>query len=123
MTILNETTELIQKGYTWGTNLSSGKFWFLLISGLVIVGLFAWILFDNLQEKIGLKIFCIGMVLFGLLSVMTAFHTKPVYKEVKQYEVTINSLTPFHMIYDNYDIIEQRDKIFVLRDKGWENND
>lgn len=120
MTILNETTELIQKGYTWGANLSSGKFWFLLISGLILIGFFTWILFDNLQEKIGLKIFCICMALFGLLSVTTAFHTKPVYKGVKQYEVTINSFTPFHMIYDNYDIIEQRGDIFILRDKNWE---
>lgn len=118
MTILNETTELIQEGYTWGVDLSSGKFWILLILGIVLAGLFGWVLFDNWHEKISLKIFCIFMVLFGLLSVMTAFHTKPVYKEVNQYEVTISPFTPFRMIYDNYDIIEQRGDIFILRDKG-----
>ena len=123
MTILNETTELIQEGYTWGADLSSGKFWFLLIFGLVLAGLFGWALFDNWHEKISFKVFCICIALCGLLSITTAFHTKPVYKEVKQYEVTISPFTPFRMIYDNYDIIEQRGDIFILRDKNWENND
>lgn len=124
MTILNETTELIQEGYTWGADLSSGKFWGLLIFGLVLTGLFIWAVFNNLRdEKIGFKIFCICLALCGLLSIMAAFHSKPVYKEVKQYEVTISPFTPFRMIYDNYDIIEQRGDIFILRDKNWENND
>ena len=61
---------------------------------------------------------CIFIV--GLAGWAAAFHAKPTYKEVKQYEVTINSLTPFHMIYDNYDIIEQRGNIFILRNKNWE---
>ena len=123
MTILNETTELIQEGYTWGADLSSGKFWVLLICGLTLAGFFIWVLFDNWHEKISLKIFCICVALFGLFAATAAFHSKPVYKEVKQYEVTISPFTPFRMIYDNYDIIEQRGDIFILRDKNWENND
>ena len=122
MTILNETTELIQKGSAWGLDLSSDKCWALLMLGSVLVALSIWVLFNSLREKIGFKIFCICVTIFGILSLIMAFHTKPIYEKVKQYEATINSSTPFYTIYDNYDIIEQRGDIFVLRDKNQEDN-
>lgn len=119
MTILNETTELIQEGYTWGVDLGSVRFWFLFFISSMITVLFIWLLIDNWHEKIYLKIFCIVIILFGIFTwTVAAFHSKPVYKEVKQYEVTINPFIPFRMIYDNYDIIEQRGDIFILRDKN-----
>ena len=118
MTILNETTELIQKGSAWGLDLSSDKCWALLMLGSTLIALSIWVLFNSLREKTGFKIFCICVTLFGIFSMTMAFHTKPIYEEVKQYEATINSSTPFYTIYDNYDIIEQRGDIFVLRDKN-----
>lgn len=122
MTILNQTVELIQKGYTWGVDWNSYRFWPLLIGGLILVLFFGWVLFDNASEKIGLKLFCILTILFGIFATTMAFHTKPVYKEVRQYEVLLDDIIPFHEVYDNYDFIEQRGQIFVLRERGWENN-
>lgn len=122
MTILNQTVELIQKGYTWGIDWNSYKFWLLLIGGLILILFFGWVLFDNSTEKIGLKLFCISTILFGIFSTTMAFHTKPVYKEIRQYEVLLDDIIPFHEVYDNYDLIEQRGQIFVLRERGWEND-
>lgn len=124
MTILNETIELIQNGYTWGISYRSilpfilgGAF---IIFGIKIICNTEWKAGSNRLETLILTI-CIFIV--GLAGCVAGFHTKPVYKEVKQYEVTISQFTPFRMIYDNYDIIEQRGDIFILRDKNWENND
>lgn len=123
MTILNETTELIQEGFTWGISYRSilpfvlgGIF---IVFGIKIICNAEWKAIER-SERWGTLILTICIFIVGLAGWAAAFHAKPTYKEVKQYEVTINSLTPFYMIYDNYDIIEQRGDIFVLRDKNWE---
>ena len=88
---------------------------------------------------------CIGFVIFAILGIKERFFAggciagifvalvifaiglryseTPIYKEVPEYEVIISEDTPFYDVLNNYDIIEQRDKIFVLRDKGWDNNE
>ena len=123
MTILNETTELIQEGYTWGVSYRSilpfvlgGIF---IIFGIKLLCNVVW----KAPDRFATLILTICIFIIGLTGCVAGFHTKPVYKEVKQYEATISPFTPFRMIYDNYDIIEQRGDIFILRDKDWENND
>ena len=116
MTILNQTVELIQEGYTWGFNLSFSSI-FLLIIGIGMIALGVFIIPDNDKNIIGVIVVLIILLSIGVGSLVSAFHTKPVYKEVSQYEVLLDETVPFHEIYDKYDIIEQRGQIFVLRDK------
>lgn len=115
MTILNETVELIQEGYTWGFNLSLSSIFFLII-GIGMIAVCIYIIPDN-RKDIQVIIVLIIFLSLGIGSLVSAFHTKPVYKEVPQYEVIFDDTVPFHEIYDKYDIIEQRGQIFVLRDK------
>lgn len=121
MTILNQTVELIQEGYTWGFNLSFSSI-FLLIIGIGMIALGVFIIPDNDKNIIGVIVVLIILLSIGVGSLVSAFHTKPVYKEVSQYEVLLDETVPFHEIYDKYDIIEQRGQIFVLRDKEQNGN-
>jgi hypothetical protein len=125
MTILNQTTELIENGYTWGVSLNF-SFFFLLIAGLLIVitFIYLWCMMpkDTGIQYLGAKVFCAFCVILGLIAITGAFHSQPTYQEVPQYEVILDNTIPFHEIYDKYDIIEQRGQIFVLRDKGWNGN-
>ena len=121
MTILNQTVELIQEGYTWGFNLSFSSIFLLIIGiGMIVLGVF--IIPDNDKNIIGVIVVLIILLSIGVGSLVSAFHTKPVYKEVSQYEVLLDETVPFHEIYDKYDIIEQRGQIFVLRDKEQNGN-
>ena len=115
MTILNQTVELIKEGYTWGFNLSLSSI-FLLIIGIGMIALGIYITPDN-SKNIGVIVVLLILFSIGIGAFVSAFHTKPVYKEVPQYEVLLDGTIPFHEVYDNYDIIEQRGQIFVLRDK------
>ena len=115
MTILNETVELIQEGYTWGFNLSFSSI-FLLIIGIGMIALCIYIIPDD-SKKANVIIVLIIFFSVGIMALVSAFHTKPVYKEVPQYEVIFDSTISFQEIYNKYDIIEQRGQIFVLRDK------
>ena len=121
MTILNQTVELIKEGYTWGFNLSFSSI-FLLIIGIGMIALGVFIIPDNDKNIIGVIVVLIILLSIGVGSLVSAFHTKPVYKEVSQYEVLLDETVPFHEIYDKYDIIEQRGQIFVLRDKEQNGN-
>ena len=118
MTILNETVEKIQTGYTWGIY---GKGIILLLFGLILAASMLYFLINlNWKEdwSAGLMM---GFILFlGCLAILCGIHTKPVFKEVPQYEVLLNEEVPFRDIYENYEIIDQRGQIFVLRDKGWD---
>lgn len=115
MTILNQTTELIQEGYTWGFNFS---WWNIVIFIFGILALIACIYFiiDDGPD------FCMSFAfILGIAVVICCFHTKPVYKEISQYEVIISEDTSFYDIYNNYDVIEQRGEIFILQEKNQNN--
>ena len=119
MTILNQTIVQIEVGDF--INIHSSLFIFCLIIGGI-----SFISFTILGIK---QHFFVGGCITGafvallILAVGLRWSETPIYKEVPEYEVIINEDTSFYDILNNYDIIEQRDKIFVLRDKGWENND
>lgn len=120
MTILNETTELIQEGYTWGFHLSFMAI-FLLVVGIGLIALCFYIIPDD-SKKASVIIVLIIFFSVGIVSLVSAFHTKPVYREVPQYEVIFDDTVSFQEIYNKYDIIEQRGQIFVLRDKEQNGN-
>ena len=56
--------------------------------------------------------------ILGIAVVICCFHTKPIYREIPQYEVIISEDTSFYDIYNNYDVIEQRGEIFILQEKN-----
>ena len=113
MTISNQTVEYVKNGYTWGIGFQSI---FYLIAGSLCFALMYAASGDIWGEPVG-KCVIISLVLFGLISFVNAFHTKPTYKEINQYEATIDENTLFYDVYNNYDVIEQRGNIFILRDK------
>ena len=113
MTISNQTVEYVKNGYTWGIGFQSI---FYFVVGAICIALTYTASRDIWGEPVG-KCVIISLVLFGLISFVNAFHTKPTYKEINQYEATIDENTLFYDVYNNYDVIEQRGNIFILRDK------
>lgn len=118
MTILNQTLEHIQIGEIY--NFSSPIFILVAGIGSILCILFVIFVTRNADLGLGIMMGIIILILVGLIGVCVA--KEPIYKDVPQYEVTISDDANFYDILDNYDIIEQRGKIFVLRDKNWEDN-
>ena len=118
MTILNQTLEHIQIGEIY--NFSSPLF--ILIMSIGAIFCIFIIVFLSLKADLGLGIMMgvISVIIVGLIGTCVA--REPIYKDIPQYEVTIDENANFYDILDNYDIIEQRGKIFILRDKKWEDN-
>lgn len=114
MTISNKTVEYIKNGYTWGIGFQSI---FYFITGSLCLALMYVASGDIWGEPAG-KCVIISLVLFGLISFVNAFHTKPTYKEINQYEAIIDENTSFYDVYNNYDVVEQQGDIFILRDKN-----
>ena len=121
MEILNQYTIKIIDHYVWGISpwiiLS-----FILIGGGIAI---LWIVIDSwitsFFSPIDIFILILGI---GLISLgVVCCHLKPVYKEIQEYQVTINDTIPFNEITDNYDIMEQNGKILTIREKGWESID
>lgn len=116
MEILNQTVTQIEIGQFINTH--SPQFIICIIFGGIGFIIFAIL---GIKER-----FFAGGCMIGVFIalVMLAIGLKcaetPIYKEVSEYEVIINEDTSFYDILNNYDIIDQRDKIFVLRDKGWD---
>lgn len=119
MTILNQTLEHIQIGEIY--NFSSPLF-ILVMSIGAILSILA-IVFIAKEGDLGLGIMTgiVSFIIVGFAGV-SAIAREPIYKDIPQYEVTIDEDANFYDILDTYDIIEQRGKIFILRDKNWEDN-
>lgn len=119
MEILNQTIVQIEVGQFINTHSP------LLILCFILGGI-GLIVFTILGIK---QRFFVGGCMIGVFIALVMLATglgiseTPIYKEVPEYEVIINEDTPFYDILNNYDIIEQRDKIFVLRDKGWDKDE
>ena len=119
MTILNETITQIEVGQF--INIHSPLF--ILCSIFACIGFTIFVIL-GIKNRLFATGCAIGIfVAIVILAIGLRSSETPIYKEVPEYEVIINEDTPFYDILNDYDIIEQRDKIFVLRDKGWENND
>jgi hypothetical protein len=118
MTILNQTLEQIQIGDTY--NFASPLF--IIIMGIAFIFCLFIILFCAWNEdlRFGIVMGMLSFLIIGIIGLCAA--KEPIYKDIPQYEVTINEDANFYDILDNYDIIEQHGKIFILRDKNWEDD-
>ena len=119
MEILNQTITQIEVGQF--INFHSVQFIICLICGGIGFIFFAIL---GVKERFFAGGCMIGVfVALVMLAIGLKSSETPIYKEVPEYEVIISEDTPFYDVLNNYDIIEQRGDIFVLRDKDWENND
>lgn len=113
MEILYQNTESIKIaetfGFSWPALIASIGALICIIS--MIIGF----------KKSNFGLFSMGII-FGSILVLISIGfwlTKPVYKEVTTYEVCIEEDYPYYELTNKYDIIEQRGKIFIIREKGW----
>lgn len=119
MEILNQTITQIEVGQFINTH--SPLFIICLIFGGIGFIIFAIL---GIRERFFAGGCMIGVfVALVMLAIGLKVSETPIYKEVPEYEVIISEDTPFYNILNTYDIIEQRDKIFVLHDKGWDSDE
>lgn len=113
MEILNQT--IVQIPVDFYINFHHPIF---IIMGIICIIGITFFITESIQEHsllLGI-ILSIGILIVSLgLSISIA--KTPIYQEVTQYEVTIDPDTNFYDILNNYDIVEQRGKIFVLQNK------
>lgn len=121
MEILNQYTVEIVDHYVWGISpwiiLS-----FILIGGGIIIFwnvIDSWIISFFSPMDIFIIITGCCLIFLGIL----CWHLKPVYREIQEYQITVNDTTTFNEITNNYEIMEQNGKIFTVREKGWESVD
>ena len=122
MTIINETTELVENGYTWGFC------WETILGMMAVVFAIVQLIFVfkiyKLEKRFDLAMWMFSLFAAFLIAIgIGSWHLKPTYREVKQYEVLMDNKISFVEVYNNYDIINQRGDIYILRDKNWESND
>jgi hypothetical protein len=121
MEILNQYTVEIVDHYVWGISpwiiLS-----FILIGGGIVI-------FWNVIDSWSISFFSfmdIFIIISGCCLIclgILCWHVKPVYREIQEYQITVNDTTTFNEITNNYEIMEQNGEIFTVREKGWESTD
>lgn len=117
MNILNSTDIDIVTGTANYFSWSIGC-WIGVIFIIACVIGFTYSLITAFKEEEGVFIL-LGLLLLvvGAVVLFGAVLPHDVTTTVSQYEVTINENTTFKEIMDNYDFIEQRGDIYVLREK------
>lgn len=104
MSILNEEYIYVQRNEL----LSSILFYLVFI--FIVLSI---ILMAERYVKVGLSFCLIAFIgiIFGI------YFSHKVKTDTKLYEVVLDDNYPISAIYDNYEIIEKRGKIWVLQDK------
>lgn len=94
----------------------AGLIWtlILIIGGLIGIVLFLCLTYINENFVIG-TIFSILALFSGFVVLAAASESKPTGRY--QYEVTIDESVLFDDVFENYDIIEQKGKLWILEDK------
>lgn len=119
MTIINETTQAIQIGNTWGFGGGADIAKFFVCLALCGFFIFALIWgvknFDNELQSM-LITFVIMIIITGLGALAEA-HTKPIYKYTPQYEILIDDTVTAREFFDKYELIDRRGEIFVVVEK------
>ena len=109
ITLLAESTVLVQVGTTWGFTGSAiiGILFFIL--GLTCI--ICMICYN--ENHIIAWILSIILIIMGILG----WHTKPIMKEVPQYKVLIDDTVTFKNFNDKYTLISQEGEIFTIEEK------
>ena len=122
MDIINETIQYIKIGETWG--IDKGMLIpAILLTAVIIFGIWSLILFyqieQNIWEMIGPGVLMLIVVVIGI----SLWHSKPIYKEVPEYTIAINDTVTAKEFFDTYELQSIDGDTYIVRDKGWENND
>ena len=137
MDIIDETIQYVKIGETWGTD--KGMLIPTILLTIVIITtvcLGVWDLIchyqieQNIQGKKGrIKQNIWEMIVPGVLMLIVIvvgvlfWHSKPVYKEVPEYTITINDTVTAKEFFDTYELQSIDGDTYIVRDKGWESND
>ena len=113
MEILNQTIVQVPVDFYINTHHPA----FFITSIICVIGIVLLITQSIKDNILLLGIISSIVVLFICFGLSMSLARTPIYQEVTQYEVTIDPDTNFYDILNNYNIIEQRGKIFVLQDK------
>lgn len=126
MDIISEIIQYIKIGETWGIGkgmLIPTIFFTIAIVITVCFGVWGLIRCYQIESNIW------GMIGPGILILITIgigislWHSKPVYKEVPEYTITINDTVTAKEFFDTYELQSIDGDTYIVRDKGWENND
>ena len=104
MSILNEKYIYVPRN-----GLLSSLLFYLVIVFIIL----SIILIDERYAKVGLS-FCLIAFIGIIFGIYFSYEVKT---DIKLYEVVLDDNYPISAIYDNYEIIEKRGKIWVLQDK------
>ena len=121
MEILNQYTVEIVDHYVWGVSPWIILSFILFGAGIILIWgvIDGWIF--SFFDPMDIFILITGGCLI-CLSVL-CWHLKPIYREIQEYQITVNDTTTFNEITNNYEIMEQNGEIFTVREKGWESAD
>lgn len=126
MDIISETIQYVQIGETWGVGkgmLIPTILFTIAIISAVCFGVWGLIrcyqIEHNILGMIGPGVLMSAMIFMGVF----LWHSKPVYKEVPEYTITINDTITAKEFFDTYELQSIDGDTYIVRDKGWENND
>lgn len=126
MDIISETIQYVKIGETWG--IDKGMLIPTILLTLVIIttvcfGVWGLIHCYQIEQNIW------GMIAPGVLMLIVIvvgilfWHSKPIYKEVPEYTITINDTVIAKEFFDTYELQNIDGDTYIVHDKGWENND
>ena len=120
MDIINETIQYIKIGETWGTTEGMLGPTIALTLGIIIAicfGTWATIACYRVEKNPFGIILPITLMVIAVIMAIEIWHSKPVYKEVPEYTITINDTVTAKEFFDKYDLIDRRGEIFVVIEK------
>jgi len=126
MDIINETIQYIKIGETWGTTGGMLGPTIALTIGIIIAicfGTWATIACYRVEKNPFGIILPITLMVIAVIAAIEIWHSKPVYKEVPEYTITINDTVTAKEFFDTYELQSIDGDTYIVRDKGWENND
>ena len=118
MTVIDEYTQSVPIGTTWGLESP------LYILGIIICIILGILLIAIAIASIREKMFVLGITSFlaALIGFMgaAACCTKNVYVEVPEYKIICDENVTIAEFEEKYELMEKDGNIYVVRDKGWE---
>ena len=126
MNIINETIQYVKIGETWGTDngmLIPAILLTIVIITTVCFGIWSLIRCYQIEQSIWGMIGPGALMLIVIVVGISFWHSKPIYKEVPEYTITINDTITAKEFFDTYELQSIDGDTYIVRNKGWENND
>ena len=126
MDIISETIQYVKIGETWG--IGKGMLIPTILFTIVVIiaicfGVWGLIRCYQVELSIRAMIMPFLLIIMTVLMGISLWHSKPIYKEVPEYTITINDTVTAKEFFDTYELQSIDGDTYIVRDKGWENND